>query len=97
MGLFLDNDLIELLRPHLDGDGISHGSRGDEEGCVFSHDPGRAGLKILNRRVVAENIIADHGFGHGPAHCVRGPGDGIAAEIRNSHDGSSKINERSPL
>ena len=33
-------------------------------------------------RVVAENVVADHGLGHGLPHLVRGPGDRIAPEIR---------------
>ena len=42
---------------------------------------GRALLQAVDGRVLAVDVVADLGLGHGPAHLGRGPGDGVGAEV----------------
>ena len=38
-------------------------------------------LEGVDRRVLAVDVVADLGVGHGPAHLRRRPGDGVGAEV----------------
>ena len=39
----------------------------------------------MQRGVVIEHIVANHGTGHGVAHCLRGLRDRVAPEINVLH------------
>src|SRR3712207_8825130 len=44
----------------------------------------RSLLECTNRRVLAVDVIADLGRGHGVAHLPRGAGDGVAAQVNRA-------------
>jgi hypothetical protein len=54
-----------------------------------------AALELDHGGVVAEDVVADLGFGHGAAHGGGGPGDRVAAEVdgRERH-GTGSIADR---
>jgi hypothetical protein len=42
---------------------------------------GHRRLQPLDRRVLAPDVVADLGCGHGPAHGRGGPGEGVGAQV----------------
>ena len=73
---------------HANGNLIGHGSRGNIDGRFLAQKLGRAGLEHLDRRVVAEDVVANLGLGHGPAHCRRWPCHGVRSQVngRSIHE-----------
>ena len=64
-----------------DGEFVAHGAGGDEEGGFFAEEFGGGKLELGDGGVIAEDVVADRGFGHGFAHGGGGLGDGVAAEV----------------
>ena len=74
-------DLVAGPRQRADRDLVGHRpGREPERGLVAEHrrDPL---LEPVDRRVLAELVVADLGAGHRLAHRRRGPGDGIGAQV----------------
>ena len=56
------------------GDEVAHRAAGHEQPGVLAQQLGRAGLERVDRRVVAEHVVADLGRGHRAAHLRRSGG-----------------------
>ena len=67
------------------GDEVAHRAARHEQPGLLAEQLGRALLEGVDRRVVAEDVVADLGIGHRPAHRGRGEGDGVAAEVDPWH------------
>ena len=77
--LGLDDNLLASRGVGHDRDLVAHGAAGDEE-RRFLADHGRARLlKLADGGILAKDIVAHLGPGHGLAHGRRGFGHGIAA------------------
>ena len=50
------------------GDEVAHRAAGDEQAGLLAGQLGGALLERDDGRVVAEDVVADLGVGHGPAH-----------------------------
>src|SRR5262249_36591426 len=69
---------------------VAHGARGDEESGLFAEHFSDSLFESADGRVLAENIVADFGGGHGGAHAGRRTSYGIAAKVdRRLHHGFS--------
>ena len=66
-------------------DEVAHRPRGDEEARFLAEQLGGAFLERVDGRVVAEDVVADLGLGHRPAHRRRGLGDGVAPQVDQRH------------
>ena len=62
-------------------DEIAHRAAGDEQRRFLAGQLGGALLERDDRRVVAENVVANLGVGHRAAHLWRWLGDGVGAQI----------------
>ena len=67
------------------GDEVAHRPRGDEQAGLLAEQLGGALLEGVDRRVVAEDVVADLGLGHRPAHRRGRVGDGVAAQVDPWH------------
>ena len=67
------------------GDEVAHRPGGDEQAGLLAEQLGGAFLEGVDGRVVAEDVVADLGLGHRPAHRRRGLGDGVAAQVDPGH------------
>ena len=75
-----DHLLAALDVGHL-GHEVAHRARGDEQAGLLAEQLRGALLERDHGRVVAEDVVADLGLGHGPAHLGRGLGDGVGAQV----------------
>ena len=66
-------------------DEVAHRPRRDEEARLLAEQLGGAFLEGVDRRVVAEDVVADLGLGHRAAHRRRGLRDGVAAQVDQGH------------
>ena len=64
-----------------DGHLVGHGPRRHVDGGLLAQDLGRSRLEPPHGRVVAVDVVADGGVGHGFPHGRDGTGDGVAAQI----------------
>lgn len=55
--------------------------RGDEQRGLESEEPGDPLLERVDGGVITEDVVPHLGLGHGPAHGLAGPSDGVAAQI----------------
>ena len=69
------------------GDEVAHRAAGHEQAGFLAEQLRGAFLEGVDRRVVAEDVVADLGVGHRPAHGRRRVGDGVAAEVDPGHGG----------
>jgi hypothetical protein len=60
----------------------------EPERGFLAQQAGDALLEAVDRRVVAELVVADLGLGHRGAHPGRRPGDGVGTEIDRCHQAS---------
>ena len=88
MALLAQDDLAAARAPGEEGELVAEGARGHEEGGFLAHALGGAGLELVDRRVVAVDVVADGGGGHGLPHRGRGPGDGVGAQVDVFHAAS---------
>ena len=63
---------------------IAHRPARDEEAGLLAEELRGAFLEGDDGRVVAEDVVAEFGLGHRPAHGVGGPRNGVAAEVDRS-------------
>ena len=63
---------------------VAHRAARDEQAGLLAEQLRGALLEGDDGRVVAEDVVADLGLGHRPAHGVGGPRDGVAAEVDGS-------------
>ena len=89
-GLVLEDVAIEIAEKLVAGTGVDahgdlvrHRPRRHEEGRLLAEELGRAAFELADGRVLAEDVVADLGGGHGGPHAGRRPGDGIAAQIED--------------
>ena len=71
------------------GDEVAHRPGRDEEAGFLAEQLGGALLEGVDRRVVAEDVVAELGLGHRPAHRRGGVGDGVAAQVDPWHGRAS--------
>ena len=66
--------IVSSPRPQVGqlGDEVAHRPRGDEQAGLLAEQLGGAFLERVDRRVVAEDVVADLGLRHRPAHGRRG-------------------------
>jgi hypothetical protein len=72
-------------RPAFDGKKIAHAAGGDEERGFLLENFRGALLKMIDSGVLAIDVIADFGFGHGPTHGGSWFCNGVAAEVNRDH------------
>ena len=80
----------QVSRPAQDvqGDLVGHGAGHHVDRGVLSRDLGAPLLEPVDRRIVPIPVVADLGCGHGLAHGIVGPGDGVRAKVdRPAHGG----------
>ncbi len=62
---------------------------GNKQRGLLAEQPGDPALQSIDRRIVAEDIVADIGFGDGRPHRRHRPGHGIAAQIDDAAHAAS--------
>ena len=67
------------------GDEVAHRAGGDEQPGLLAEQLRGALLERDDGRVVAEDVVADLGLGHGPAHLGRRLRDGVGAKVDDRH------------
>ena len=67
------------------GDEVAHRPRRDEQAGLLAEQLRGALLEGVHRGVVAEDVVADLGVGHRPAHGRRRLRDRVAAEVDEGH------------
>ena len=72
-------ELVAGLRVHADGDLVGHRAGGDEDRGLLAQELGGPFLEGLDRRVVAEDVVADLRLGHRPTHAGRRPRDRVGS------------------
>src|SRR5207302_4066354 len=77
----LANDLLTGTGVHLDGDLISHRSRGHKQGSIALKDVSCGRLKSIDSRVFTVYVVSHLSFGHRPAHGRRWTRDSLPAQI----------------
>ena len=82
----LGQDLVAGLGVEAQGELVAHGPAGDEECRLLAQDLGRAALERPDGGILAIDVVADLGRGHGGAHGGRRPGERVAPEV--DHAGS---------
>src|SRR5262249_52493556 len=89
--------LVARLGMDANGDGVRHGSRRHEQGGLLAQQSGHALLQPVDRRVLAEDVVADLGGGHRCSHAGRWPGHGIAAQVEKTiwHVENDPLNKKS--
>ena len=96
--------LVQDRVGHLAGDGlvaagkvghqrdeVAHGAARHEQAGLLAQERGGAGLELVDRGVVAEDVVADPGRGHRAAHGLGGVRDGVGAEIDDGGHGRASI------
>src|SRR3972149_4880244 len=81
--LAADDRLVAALAVGEDGDEVGHRAAGDVEGGLLAQPLRGHGLQALDRRVVAQDVVADLGVEHRLAHGGRGLGHRVAAQVDN--------------
>ena len=66
------------------GDLVAHGAGGDEERRLHAGRRRPLLFQTVDGRVLAEDVVADLGLGHGPAHLGVGAGHGVGAQVDQS-------------
>ena len=96
------DDLVAHPRQRTEGNLVRHGAGGHPDGRLLAQHRCDAILERVDAGVLAVDVVADLGGGHGLAHARSGAGDGVAAEIDGVHwmlraKGRSARRGRSPL
>ena len=73
------DDFFPVPRVQLDPDGVAHGAGGQKQRSLLAEHLGDALLKLSDGRILAVNVVADLGLGHGAPHGGSRFGHGIAA------------------
>ena len=63
------------------GDLVAHRPGRDVDGRLLAHLGGGQLLQAVDRRVLAVDVVADLGVGHGPAHAGRRTGDRVGTQV----------------
>ena len=85
VGLVAHDDLVAPVAVGQSGDEVAHGAAGGQQAGFLAQHGGGPLLQLINGRVLAENVVAHLGLGHGPAHLAGGFGDCVAAQIDQCH------------
>ena len=85
VGLVSHDDLVASVAVGQGGDEVAHGAAGGQQAGLLAQHGGGPFLKFVDGRVLAENVVAHLGPGHGPAHLVGGFGDRVAAQVDRCH------------
>ena len=87
MGRRFQDDLVAGLGVGFDRQLVGHGPGGNKKGLLFAQERRDLFLEGVDRGVFPEDVVADLGLGHGPAHGGGGFGDGVASQIdSNFHE-----------
>ena len=87
VGALLADYFARRRRPAFDGEEVAHATGGDEERGFLFEKFGGALLQAIDGGVLAVDIVADFGFGHGAAHGGSWLCDGVAAKINGRESG----------
>ena len=60
--------LFPVPRVQLDADGVAHGARGQKQRSLLAEHLGDALFKLSDGGILAVNVVADLGLGHGAPH-----------------------------
>ena len=74
-------ELVTALAVGKNSSQVGLGARGAKEGSLLAGQSGDPFLEGVDRGVLAVDVVADRGFGHGLTHGRCGLGDGVAAEV----------------
>ena len=66
-------------------DDVAHRPGGDEQPGLLAEKLGRPFLEGVDRRIVAEDVVADLGLRHRPAHRRRRVRDRVATQVDQWH------------
>ena len=81
MVLAADDELVAPLAVGEQGGQVALSARGEEEGGLFAGECGDVVLEAVDGGVLAVDVVADVGAGHGRAHGGGGNRDGVAAKV----------------
>ena len=73
VGLGFGDDLATSRHVRHVGHEVAHRAAGHEQACRLARQLGGPLLERVDGGVLAEDVIADLGLGHGPAHLGSGP------------------------
>ena len=79
--LLPDDVFVAALAVREQRDQVGLRARGREQRRFMAEQLGRARLQAVDRRVVAVDVVAHFGRGHGGAHGRARAGDGVASEV----------------
>ena len=85
VGLVAHDQFISLAAPGQGGNEVAHRAAGSEQAGLLAQQGGCPVLELVDRRVFSENVVADFGGGHGPAHLVGWLRNGVAAQVDRCH------------
>jgi hypothetical protein len=101
VGLRLGQDLVAGLGVAAQRQLVGHGAAGHEQRGFLAEQSGRAPLQLGHGRVLAVDVVADLGRGHGRAHGGGRAGEGIAMQVDRhgslSRDSSDNRNRRGEI
>ncbi len=73
--------LVAATAPGQQRHQVRHGAAGHENSGFLARALGGHAFEPVDRGVLAEDVVADLGLGHGPAHLGRGERHGVAAQV----------------
>jgi hypothetical protein len=74
-----------MLRMDFDGDGVAHCSGGNEERRLFAEDLSGSPLQQVDGGVLAVDVVADLGRGHGAPHLLCWLSDRVTPQIDHTN------------
>ena len=83
----VDEHLVPGPGVRADRDQVAHRAGRDVQRGLLAGERGDLALELDHGRIVAPDVVADHGRGHRFAHLGRGPGDGVRAKVDRAHGG----------
>jgi hypothetical protein len=68
------------------GDDVAHRTRRHEQPGLLAEQLRGTCLEGVDGGIVTEDVVADFGLGHGPAHGRAGLRNGVAAKVDHGHE-----------
>ena len=81
VGVLVDDDLVPHAGERAQAELVAHGARGHEEGGFLAQHVGHHLLEPVDGGILAVDVVPHRRLGHGAAHGVARPGDGVAAQV----------------
>ena len=83
-------------RVQLDADGVAHGAGGQKQRRLLAKHLRDALFQSSDGGILAVNVVADLGLGHGAPHGGSRFGYGIAAQIDHTNSANTSFESRTP-